>query len=487
MKPCFTFALLLTLKLNLLFAQGNNIGPGVDIHLINNTSSYVDLGDVFNDIAFPITFESWIYPTAFTSPFGGIIATDNSNTGNYYGFYVRLNSVGNLIFEIGDGFGASPDNRKGKITTSSVPLNKWTHICVVANSITDISFYFNGVIQPSINTDGFSGVTNIIHNNFKATIGRFITVYDQHNYAGHLDEIRLWNTSRTPSLIRKYMCRKIPSNSSGLIGYWKMDESYTGNSINDYATPSENGTIVGNVVKTTSGAPIGDVSSYNYPLTWNATSVSLQTTTGEKFTAKNISGIPAGVHVYKVNSDPYFTGGLVNNPEYYFGVFCAESNLTAIYQAVYNYTTLTGPVTIDNESEVKLKEKKDASVTTWTIINSNPDTANNKIKKSNQQSRGDYILDVKELNKISFNPINSAKGVDVYPNPATSSIKFQVPKNVVSIIVLNLNGDIIYINKDPIPGDEAQLNISWLENGTYLLNVVTLSDVLVSKFVLQKP
>lgn len=44
------------------YAQSNYIGSGICLDFPEEPDNYVDLGDVYNDLDFPLTFEAWVYP-----------------------------------------------------------------------------------------------------------------------------------------------------------------------------------------------------------------------------------------------------------------------------------------------------------------------------------------------------------------------------------------------------------------------------------------
>ena len=60
---------------------------------------------------------------------------------------------------------------------------------------------------------------------------------------GQIDDIRLWNTARTPSEIQDNMHKALTGNEVGLVGYWPMNEG-EGTTVYDKAG-SNDGTIHG--------------------------------------------------------------------------------------------------------------------------------------------------------------------------------------------------------------------------------------------------
>lgn len=379
--------------------QSNFIGSGIALEFTGATNDQINLGNVYNTLQYPLTFEAWINPTAFESPYSGLFASDNSGTGSYYGFYIRLNSIGKLVIETGTGSGSGIISRGGRITTTSVPLNEWTHIAVVAHDVFDIDFYFNGVLQSDTESDGTGSPTSINHNGNPAAIGRYITPFDEHNFIGQMDEIRLWDTAVSETQIRTNMCRKLSGDEYGLIGYWKVDDLYTSTILADYSASGVSGTLLGDVARVTSGAPIGDQSVFVYTNTWDGISLELNSPGGDKMRIGGIKNIPFGIHLYRVDNYPYFIDNLGSNyTSYYYGVFDADDILDAKYHFRYSYSFSNGVVNAINEPNSKLYYKYDDSEESWTPLIASLDIMMNAIIKRNVVDRKEFIFSINEPN-----------------------------------------------------------------------------------------
>lgn len=459
-------------------AQSNSIGSGIALEFNGSPGNYVDIGDVYNNVSFPITVEAWIYLQGYPPIYAGIFASDN-DINKYYGFWVFYTSNGTLKVEFGNGQGAGYQYRRGYETTESLALNKWVHVAVVCNSMTDIHIYFNGVEKSVIPTDGTSTSTTVIHSSANGSIGRLVTPFAEHNFNGVLDELRLWNSSRSQNDIRNYMCRKISSNSLGLIGLWRNDESYSNNTVHDYAAPSENGNINGIVNKISSGAPIGDLSDYKYTSSWTGISLTSSSSLGDKLTASKITGNPYGIHVYVINSKPFSTTGLNNTPNSYFGVFCAENNSNAGFKVVYKYSGMNGVITSDNENSASLMKRNDGSAATWTNLNGLLDTSLNRISKANQATYKEYTLNISGEAKSFVQDGNQntspVSKLNAFPNPScglVTVVYHSINKSdVLDLEVINTFGKLII--KRRFSGlDEIQaIDLTHEPSGVYFIKV----------------
>ena len=190
----FTLLVLFSVFVHSTNAQSNSIGSGIDLQFPGFSNSYVDLGDVYNDLDFPFTIEVWLKLKEYPPIHGGIFFSDNS-AGNYYGIYFNVEQTGRIRIEFGDGFGAGSQFRRGFQTNNEIPLNKWIHVAVSCTSITDIKVYFNGVNQLLSPTDGGSTITDVIHSSDPARIGWGEDAFGLYPLNGQLDEIRLWNVA----------------------------------------------------------------------------------------------------------------------------------------------------------------------------------------------------------------------------------------------------------------------------------------------------
>jgi hypothetical protein len=449
-------------------AQSNTVGPGIALDIDGATGNYINLGDVYNTLNFPVSFEAWVYPTNFEDPYSGIFATDSKSIGNYYGMHIRFYTSGALAFEIGDGTGAGVSDRRGKKTTTFVSLNTWTHLVVVATSATDIQVYFNGVLQPSVNTDGSSGATNMVHNSNPAEIGRYATVFDTHNFYGQLDDVRLWNISRTETDIRNNMCHKLTGIESGLVGYWNVDESYLSTTVNDLTTPAENGTITGTVDKITSSVPIGDVSTNQYVVDWSGVTLSLNSPGGDKLKINKILNSPVGVHLYRVNSGPYYFDGLTGYTNYYYGVFTINGAIGAKYTAAYIYSLSNGVTTVDNEINSKLSIRNNASVLSWSDAGATLNTTGNKLTKKNVTSMKEFIYNNVIPGGAKYEGELAINAIRIYPNPATDFIDISNCTANDQIKLVDLSGKEINIQAE-INGNVCHISLTNVPKGIYFV------------------
>jgi len=82
--------------------------------------------------------------------------------------------------------------------------------------------------------------------------------------------------------------------------------------------------------------------------------------------------------------------------------------------------------------------------------------------------------------------IRGNKKINVYPNPSTDKISFDLPTTINSeanIQILNLQGEIVKLIKNADATSTLSVDIRDLPTGNYILKVILLNDVFVSRFI----
>ena len=332
--------------------QTDDVGSGRAL-LFDGVDDYVDFGDIYDDLALPITMSVWVYTDP--SVVGAVPIFDNQDGSlDYNGFAVVTSHV-HVGMTYGDGQGGNnPAYRRSKAALMDDPTGKWINITTVFRGKTDMDIYVNGV-----NMGGdYEGYSNNPMNSFSpsenAKMGYWYSNGNYFRYTGIMDEFRIWNRALSETEIRQTMCKKLKGNEPGLIGYWNFDET-SGNTVFDKSPNGFDGTLKGNLKRVYSSAPIGDESVYAYPPTVNGVNL---TYGADKVQVSNVQGNSAGIHIYAVNSLPSQTDGLppdVGKP--YFGVFSTSLDLTAQFDVSYQH---------DGDPACKSFQRNNNSIPAWT-------------------------------------------------------------------------------------------------------------------------
>ena len=124
------------------FAQEDGIGPGRAIQF-DGVDDYIDLGNIYDDIQFPLTISAWVYKNN-SSQYILPVFVSQDNGPLYNGFWFCLSAT-NLFFEYGDGRGQQSDAyRKGKSAFIPNLANRWIYVSAVITSSNNVQLFANG-------------------------------------------------------------------------------------------------------------------------------------------------------------------------------------------------------------------------------------------------------------------------------------------------------------------------------------------------------
>lgn len=188
-----------------------------------------------------LTLEAWIHPADW-GPQGDL------------GFGRVIDKGTISLFIKGDG-GAFPDHSLGlNMNTSagvtfffspdySIELEQWQHVAITYDGFTnEVILYINGESQALTH---FGSLPNgAVNENFFTDIYIGINSLLSLGFDGGIDEVRIWNITRTPDQIAATWDHYLLGDEDGLVGYWKMNEG-NGQLIQDYSLHGHDGILTG--------------------------------------------------------------------------------------------------------------------------------------------------------------------------------------------------------------------------------------------------
>lgn len=187
-----------------------------------------------------ITVEAWIKPTTVAG--NGCVVSNYSTPSNQMQFLMRRNGSG-ILFWVGPG---NAPAYSGVITAvNTVTAGVWQHVAGVYDG-TVASVYINGIFSASATTASnytFATTTNSI------VIGSNAV---PESFDGDIDEVRIWNTTRTQCEINTYKNCEIPSNATNLVANYHFNQG----------TAATNNTTVTTLIDATSNAFTGTLSTF---------------------------------------------------------------------------------------------------------------------------------------------------------------------------------------------------------------------------------
>ncbi len=200
----------------------------------DGTNQYVIIPDQNNiDLSDNFTIEAWIYPTGPGSNGveGGVIINKENS------YEVAHFADGTLQYALSAN-GAGTD--WAWVNTGMVaPLNTWTHFALVKSGTT-VSFYLNASAQ---GTHPGNPATLTANTQLLRLGGRIL---GSQYFNGAIEEVRIWNTSRSQAEIKANAFNRNLSNSAtGLVAYYRMNEGSGLTTVNSAtSTTGIDGTLI---------------------------------------------------------------------------------------------------------------------------------------------------------------------------------------------------------------------------------------------------
>lgn len=164
-----------------------------------------------------ITIEAWVKPTAFGPNNWSNNIVDKESWLPQQGYMLRTGDNGKVNFNLG------AVNLWNEITTSTAVLtvNTWSHVAATYDG-SYMRIYINGVCTDSIaKTISFSDASynNLIIGD-NSQVGR--------NFAGTIDEVRIWDVARTKTQLQADMNNEICGGLNGLRVYFLFNQGVAG-------------------------------------------------------------------------------------------------------------------------------------------------------------------------------------------------------------------------------------------------------------------
>jgi hypothetical protein len=156
------------------------------------------------------TIEAWVRPEALpNSLWNPIVSLGTPATAQFAMLALQNNGIPAFA---GYGIDAKP------ASGPTAPLNGWSHIAVAVNGQT-VQLYFNG--------QWFSTV--VLAQPMNVQNGNFAIGFDEVNrnaFHGQIDEVRIWNVTRTATDIKNNFRSKVSPVSPGLVRYYDFDADF---------------------------------------------------------------------------------------------------------------------------------------------------------------------------------------------------------------------------------------------------------------------
>lgn len=336
----------------------------------------------------------------------------------------------------------------------------WNHIAVVVTA-KQPQLYLNGVLVRT-------GLTSNMNNVFpSAQLGT--NVYG--NYAGNIDEFRIWNTNRSQAQIRDNMCKRLIGSEANLIRYYRFDEG-AGTTLTDASSSAINGTLTSGPVWATSAAAIGNTSIHNYTTAWTGIQLTHSSPEGDSLTVSSVSSATINaIHIYHITTVPNILTGItgLGGNDHYYGVF---KSFTAggggTYTATYYYREndafqASSSVADPDYAEANLRvfTRSNNSSTPWAMNATAPVTTTKTITLAAQST--EFIL--AHVNSLANLPVELTS-FDAYYSNENVSISWETRSetNNQGFFIQRSSDGIIFEDIKFIPGaGNSNQTLNYLE------------------------
>lgn len=236
-KPPINFKSIATLSLILFFSPKVIAQVGKTL-VLNGCTDYFEVTHNsslnFSQVQ---SIECWVKPNCDD---GNRIILGKQWCRGQFGYYLSIRDEKLLWAYSLDGFCNDPNLYE--TLTAKVPTNRFTHVAVV-HTTNSVSLFINGDEVSSQRLSGRNG--NIFNNSEPIRIGVYqgISRNIGNYFSGQLDELRIWNTALTESLIKSRMNGTLSGNEVGLVAYFDMENTGKGSSL-ELTNRSTSGTLL---------------------------------------------------------------------------------------------------------------------------------------------------------------------------------------------------------------------------------------------------
>lgn len=220
-----------------------------------------------------ITLEAMVKFDSFADAYyqGGIIVKEEDDDVNS-GYMLRAGEAGVVNFTIGNGSWT-----EFKTAENTVTLDTWYHIAATFDGST-MKIYIDGELVDSLETTSTIGNagTNLVIGNWSLGQGR--------NVDATIDEVRIWNITRTAEEIDTYKDQTLSVPTDGLVAYYQFDQGISKNdnssvttaidatgvntgTLNNFALTGSESNWIGEIVLSTTDESAENLAIYPNPCT----------------------------------------------------------------------------------------------------------------------------------------------------------------------------------------------------------------------------
>ncbi|HEY5916466.1 MAG TPA: LamG domain-containing protein [Chryseolinea sp.] len=224
--------------------------------IFDGVDDYVDLGNIYDNLALPVTISVWIWLDPDAAE--GFIPIFDSQDGlpEYNGFNFLTSNISVIGVQYGDGVGENHKAyRRGKSASISPIMGRWVNFTAVLRGATEMQLYVDGVDVGG----NYSGESNLpMQSNSPGEVAKIGYLFQNGSvvrFKGRMDELKIWNRTLNGEEIKRVIFKRLDETEPGLIGYWNFDEA-AGTTLIDHSANHFDGALKGNPKRTLSEVPL---------------------------------------------------------------------------------------------------------------------------------------------------------------------------------------------------------------------------------------
>lgn len=180
--------------------------------------AYVPASENFA-VSAPLTLEAWVYPIGAGSSYESAIIDKGSVS-------LLITNTMAIRFVM-----MHEDDNTTVYQTKlyCLKVNQWQHIAATYDGGENVKIYINGLEQTGFTSEMGPYDSPLIDNSADSlTIGASRDLVKCFN--GRIDEVRIWNKSKTKMEISSFMLKKLAGTEEALAGYWNFQEAISDSS-----------------------------------------------------------------------------------------------------------------------------------------------------------------------------------------------------------------------------------------------------------------
>lgn len=192
----------------------------------DGSNDYIQASHISALNATNLTVEAWVKADSTQADYATII-DKGSDTTSGNGWMLQFNGGnGNVRFWTPNATTVSNTNIKDK---------QWHHIAASYDG-SNYKLYVDGTLENTIPSSN-----GIVNNSADLFMGN--SLMGNMNFAGLIDEVRVWNVARTQSQIQVNRTKDLVGNESGLVAYYNMEYNAGTTTVRDLTSNANNGTL----------------------------------------------------------------------------------------------------------------------------------------------------------------------------------------------------------------------------------------------------